>query len=78
MFTLDLKTAKQKCLNSKEDVLIFVVRLDNGRNLSVYLSTPECLLTVMEKIQGYRVALQLYLRNTGYLYGSLISVGYAE
>lgn len=78
MFTFDLEAAKQNRFSPKDDVLVFVVRLDNGRNLPVYLSTPECLLTVMEKIQGYRVALQVFLHNTGYSYGSLKSVGYVD
>lgn len=78
MFTLDLKVAKQNCLTSKDDVLIFVVRLNNGRNLPVYLSTSECLLSVMEDIKEYRAALKEYLYNAGYLYGSLKCVGYYE
>ena len=78
MFTLDLKAAKQNCLTSKEDVLIFIVRLDNGRNLPVFLPTSECLLTVMENIKEYRIALMEYLYSSGYSYGSLKCVGYAE
>lgn len=78
MFTFDLQSAKQNCLDSKDDVLIFVVRLDNGRNLPVYFSTSECLLSVMENIKDYRVALKEYLYGFGYLYVSLKCVGYAE
>ncbi len=78
MFTLDSKVAKQNCIDSKDDVLIFIVRLDNGRNLPVYLSTSECLLSVMEGIKEYRAALKEYLYSIGYLYGSLKCVGYAE
>lgn len=78
MFAFDLQSAKQNCLDSKDDVLIFVVRLDNGRNLPVYFSTSECLLSVMENIKDYRVALKEYLYGFGYLYGSLKCVGYAE
>lgn len=78
MFTLDLKTAKQNCSTSKEDVLIFIVRLDNGRNLPVFLPTSECLLTVMENIKEYRIALKEFLYGSGYSYGSLKCVGYAE
>lgn len=54
MFTFDSKVAKQNCTDSKDDVLIFIVRLDNGRNLPVYLSA------------------------SGYSYGCLKCVGYAE
>ena len=78
MFTLDSKVAKQNCLTSKDAVILFVVRLDNGRNLPVYLSTSECLLSVMEDIKEYRDVLKEYLYSAGYLYGSLKSVGYAE
>lgn len=78
MFTLDLKAAKQNCLTSEEDVLIFVVRLDDGRNLPVFFNTSECLLTIMENIKEYRVALREYLYNLGYSYGSLKCLGYAE
>lgn len=78
MFTLDLKVAKRNCLTSEEDVLIFVVRLDDGRNLPVFFNTSECLLTVMENIKEYRIALKEYLYNAGYSYGSLTCVGYAE
>ena len=78
MFTLDLKVAKQNCLDSKDDIIIFVVRLSDGCNLSVFFNTSECLLTVMENIKEYRVALKEYLLNFGYSYGSLKCVGYAE
>lgn len=78
MFTLDSSVAEQNCLDSKDDVLIFVVRLDNGRNLPVYLSTSVCLLSVMENIKEYRAALKEYLYSSGYLYGSLKCVGYAK
>jgi hypothetical protein len=78
MFTLDLKAAKQNCFTSEEDILIFVVRLDDGRNLPVFLPTSECLLTVMENIKEYRVTLKEYLHGLGYSYGSLKCLGYAE
>ena len=78
MFTLDSKVAKQNCLDSKDDVLIFIVRLNNGRNLPVFLSTSECLLSVMENIKEYRISLKEYLYGLGYIYGSLKCVGYAE
>lgn len=78
MFTLDSKVAKQRCLASIDDVILFVVRLDNGCNLPVYLSTSRCLLSVMENIREYRELLKEYLYSAGYLYGSLKSVGYAE
>lgn len=78
MFTLDLKVAKQNCRTSEEDILIFVVRLDDGCYLPVFFTTSECLLTVMEKIRGYRVALKEFLCNSGYSYGSLTCLGYAE
>lgn len=78
MFTLDLKVAKQNCLNSQDDIIIFVVRLRNGRNLPVYFNTSECLLTIMENIKEYRIALMEYLCSSNYSYGSLKCVGYAE
>lgn len=78
MFTLDSKTAEQNCSTSKDDVVLFVVRLSNGRNLPVYLVTSECLLSIMEDIKEYRAALKEYLYNSGYSYGSLKCVGYAK
>lgn len=78
MFTLDLKAAKQNCLTSEDDIILFVVRLIDGRNLPVFFNTSECLLTIMENIKEYRVALREYLCNSGYSYGSLKCVGYAE
>ena len=78
MFTLDFRTAKQNCLTSEEDILIFVVRLDDGRNLPVFFNTSECLLTILENIKKYRVTLKEYLYSLGYSYGSLKCVGYAE
>lgn len=78
MFTLDLNAAKQNCSTSKEDVFVFVVRLDNGRNLPVFFNTSECLLTIMENIKEYRIALMEYLHSSGYSHGSLKCVGYAE
>lgn len=78
MFTLDSKSAEENCLTSKDDVVLFVVRLSNGRNLPVYLATSECFLSIMEDIKEYRVALKEYLYASGYLYGSLKCVGYAK
>lgn len=78
MFTFDLKTAEQKCVTSKDDIVLFVVRLSNGRNLPVYLATSECLLSIMEDIKEYRAALKEYLYSSGYSYGSLKCVGYAK
>lgn len=78
MFTLDLKVAKQNCLNSKDDIIVFIVRLIDGRILPVYFNTSECLLTIMENIKEYRVALKEYLCSSDYSYGSLKCVGYAE
>lgn len=78
MFSFDSKAAKQKCADSNYDVIVFIVRLENGRELPVYLSTPECLLDVMENIAEYRNFLKEYLYIFGYSYGFLKSVGYAE
>lgn len=78
MFTLDLKAAKQNRLDSKDDIIIFVVRLMDGRNLPVFFNTSECLLTIMENIKDYRATLKEYLYGLGYSYGSLKCVGYAE
>lgn len=78
MFTLDLKAAKQYRLSSMDDIILFVVRLSDGRNLPVFFNTSECLLTIMENIKEYRIALIEYLCNSGYSYGSLKCVGYAE
>ena len=78
MFTFDLKTAEQNCLYSKDDVILFVVRLSNGRNLPVYLATSECLLSIMEDIKEYCAVLKEYLLSSGYLYGYLKCVGYAK
>lgn len=78
MFTLDLKAAKQNCLTSEGDLILFVVCLNDGRNLPVFFNTSECLLTIMENIKEYRVALKEYLNDLGYSYGSLKCVGYAE
>ena len=78
MFELELKNAEQKCVTSKDDVVLFVVRLSDGRNLPVYFATSECLLSIMEDIKTYRAALKEYLYSLDYLYGSLICVGYAK
>ena len=78
MFTLDLKAAKQNRRSSMDDIILFVVRLNDGRNLPVFFNTPECLLTIMENIKEYRFALMEYLHDSGYSYGSLKCVGYAE
>lgn len=78
MFELDLKTAEQKCFTSKDDVVFFVVCLNDGRNLPVYLATSECLLSIMEDIKEYRAALKEYLYSSGYSYGCLKCVGYAK
>lgn len=78
MFTFDLKTAEQECSTSIDDVVLFLVRLDNGRNLPVYLVTSECLLSIMEDIKEYCAALKEYLYSFGYSYGCLKCVGYAK
>lgn len=78
MFTLDLKVAKQNRLTSQDDIILFVVCLSDGSNLPVFFNTSECLLAIMENIKEYRTTLKEYLHDSGYSYGSLKCVGYAE
>lgn len=78
MFTFDSKVAKQNCNAPEFSVVMFVVSLDNGRNLPVYLSTSECILSVMENIREYLAPLKEYVRSSGYSYGCLKCVGYVE
>lgn len=78
MFTFDSKVARQNCNAPEDAVIMFIVCLDNGRNLPVYLSTSECLLSVMENIGEYLSSLKEYVRSSGYSYGCLKCVGYVE
>lgn len=78
MFTFDSKVARQDCKAPEDAVVMFIVCLDNGRNLPVYLSTSECLLSVMENIREYLSSLKEYVCASGYSYGCLKCVGYVE
>ena len=54
MFTLDLEIAKKACTRRVDDVVMFLVVLDNSRRLPVYSVVDCSLLQVCTNILGYK------------------------
>lgn len=78
MFTLDLETAKEVCTESSRLVIMFLVLVDSGRKLPVYVATDSSLIEVCSNISSYREYLIDVVTGKGFKYGALIGVSYVQ
>lgn len=78
MFTLDLKIAKEVLVGSAESIIMFLVLVDSGRKLPVYIVTDSSLLEVCSNISDYRSSLIDIVSEEGFKYGALVGVSYVR
>lgn len=76
MFTLDLEIAKDVLVKGSESIIMFLVLVDSGRKLPVYVVTDSSLIEVCQNISDYRKFLIDVVSMKGFEYGSLIGVSY--
>ncbi len=78
MFTLDVKVAKEMLAGSAESIIMFLVLVDSGRKLPVYIVTDSSLVEVCSNISDYRDSLIDIVSKEGFKYGALIGVSYVQ
>ena len=78
MFTLDLKIAKEVLAGSAESIIMFLVLVDSGRKLPVYVVTDSSLVEVCSNISDYRNSLVEIVSKEGFKYGALVGVSYVQ
>ena len=78
MFTLDLKIAKEVLAANAESIIMFLVLVDSGRKLPVYVVTDSSLVEVCSNISDYRDFLIEIVSKEGFKYGALVGVSYVQ
>lgn len=78
MFTLDLQVAKEMLAGSAESIIMFLVLVDSGRKLPVYVVTDSSLVEVCLNISDYRDSLIDIVSEKGFEYGALLGVSYVQ
>ena len=78
MFTLDLKIAKEVLAVDAESIIMFLVLVDSGRKLPVYVVTDSPLIEVCSNISDYRDFLIEVVSKEGFKYGALVGVSYVQ
>lgn len=77
MFVREFKKAKE----AKEDsssIVMFVIMLESGKALPLYLVTDLCLFSILENIRTWRHSLLEYCVSENIKYSTLIGVSYVE
>lgn len=78
MFTLDLEIAKEVFDKDSEFIIMFLVLVDPGRKLPVYVITDSSLVEVCSNIRCYRDFLIDVLFEEGFNYSSIVSISYVQ
>lgn len=78
MFTLDLQVAKEILAGSAESIIMFLVLVDSGRKLPVYVVTDSSLVEVCSNISDYRDSLIDVVSGKGFEYGALLGLSYVQ
>lgn len=77
MFVRDYEEAKEmKKISSS--IFVFVIRLENGMCLPLYLVTDLCLLSIFENIRMWRQSLIEYCISEGFKYSCIAGISYVE
>lgn len=77
MFVCEFEKAKEM----KEDslsIVMFAVRLEDGKFLSLYLVTDLCLISIFESVRIWRQSLIEYCVSEGFKYSCLVGISYVE
>lgn len=77
MFVRDFEKAREM-RKSSSSIVVFVIRLEDGKCLPLYLVTDLCILTIFENIRMWRQSVIEYCIAEDIKYSFFISIGYAE
>lgn len=77
MFTREFRNAKKSKTDSSF-IVMFAVKLEDGKFLPLYLVTDLCLLSIFENIRIWRQSLIEYCVAEGLKYSCIVGVSYAE
>ena len=77
MFVREFEKAKEMKKESLS-IVMFAVRLENDKFLSLYLVTDLCLLSIFENIRIWRQSLIEYCIAEGFKYSCLVGISYVE
>ena len=77
MFVSNFEKAKALKKDSSS-IVMFAVRLENGKFLPLYLVTDLCLLSIFENVRMWRRSLIEYCITEGFKYSCITGISYVE
>lgn len=77
MFVREFEKAKELKEDSSS-IVMFVIMLEDGKLISLYLVTDLCLLSVFENIRMWRQSLIEYCIAEGFKYSCIAGISYVE
>ena len=75
MFVREIEKAKELRKDSSS-IVVFAVRLEDGKFLPLYLVTDLCLLSIFENIRMWRQSLIEYCIAEGFKYSCIAGISY--
>lgn len=77
MFVREFENAKRTRKDSSS-IVMFAIRLEDGKILPLYLVTDLCLLSIFENIRIWRESLIEYCVAEGLKYSCIAGISYVE
>ncbi len=77
MFVREFESAKRSRKDSSS-IVMFAIRLEDGKFLPLYLVTDLCLLSIFENIRIWRESLIEYCVAEGLKYSCIAGISYVE
>jgi len=77
MFVREFENAK-KSRKDSSSIVMFAIRLEDGKFLPLYLVTDLCLLSIFENIRVWRQSLIEYCIAEGLKYSCIAGISYVE
>jgi hypothetical protein len=77
MFVREFEKVKALKKDSSS-IVVFVVMLEGGKTLPLYLVTDLCLLSIFENVRMWRKSLIEYCIAEGFNYSCIVGISYVE
>lgn len=77
MFVREFKEAKEMKKDSSS-IVMFAVRLEDGKLMPLYLVTDLCILSIFESVRMWRQSLIEYCVAEGFNYSCIAGISYVE
>lgn len=77
MFVREFEKVKALKKDSSS-IVMFAVRLEDGKYLPLYLVTDLCLLSIFENVRMWRQSLIEYCISEGFKYSCIAGISYVE